>query len=212
MSPPVHISHGPRAQWIEWSGLRLLVAENERIRLVLWPDHGGDLIEFRHKASDLDVLWKNPMVWPPRPRALDQPQAARSELYDVLHGGWFVSLPNGFFPADYYGAPLGCHGELLSVPWTAEITEQSSTAVRVCLTGRGVRTPWELSRELVLRADDPVVRWRERLANRSHRRLPVAWLHHPGFGGPLIEGAELLTNARTVLTPPADRPELLQFT
>jgi hypothetical protein len=27
-----------------------------------------------------------------------------------------VSLPNGFFPGDYLGAPLGCHGELLGVP------------------------------------------------------------------------------------------------
>ena len=211
MSGEVHRSHGPRAEWIEWAGLRLLVIENERIRLVVWPEHGADLIEFRHKASDVDVLWKNPLVWPPRGRALDQPHGGRSEFYDTFHGGWFVSLPNGFFPADYHGAPLGCHGELHSVPWEAEILEQSSARVGVRLTGRGVRTPWALVRELDLAADEPVVRWRERLCNRSQTRLPVAWLHHPGFGGPLIDGAELVTSAQTVLTPPADRPELGQL-
>ena len=211
MSEPAHRSHGPRAAWTHWAGLRLLVIENECIRLAVWPEHGADLIELRHKASDLDILWKNPLVWPPRLRALDQPHGTRSEFYDVFHGGWFVSLPNGFFPANYQGASLGCHGELQSVPWEAEILEQSEAAVRVKLVGRSVRTPWELTREIELRANDPAVRWHERLANRSGKRLPVAWLHHPGFGGPLIEGAELVTNARTVVTPPADRPELAQL-
>ncbi|MDB6128331.1 MAG: hypothetical protein JWM35_2227 [Verrucomicrobia bacterium] len=203
--------HGPRASWVTWEGLRLLVVENECVRLAIWPAHGADLVEFRDKASDLDVLWKNPQSWPPRPRALDQPAGGRSEFYDVFHGGWFVSLPNGFFPADYYGAPLGCHGEMQSVPWTAEILEQSESRVSVRLTGRSVRTPWLLVRELHLAAGERAARWTERLTNRSGMRLPVAWLHHPGFGGPLIEGAELVTSARTVLTPPADRPELVQL-
>lgn len=211
MSDPAHRTHGPRASWIQWEGLRLLVIENESLRLTVWPEHGADLIELRHKASDLDVLWKNPRVWPPRLRALDQPHGTRSEFYDVFHGGWFVSLPNGFFPANYQGASLGCHGELQTVPWTAEILEQSAAKVRVRLVGRSVRTPWELTREIELRANDPAVRWHERLENQSGTRLPVAWLHHPGFGGPLIEGAELVTQARTVLTPPADRPELGQL-
>jgi hypothetical protein len=211
MSDSPQQKQGPRAAWTERSGLRLLIVENERVRLGFWPEHGADLLEFRHKAGDLDVLWKNPQVSPPRARALDQPHGGRSEFYDVFHGGWFVSLPNGFFPADYYGAPLGCHGEIQSVPWTAEILEQSAARVRVRLTGRSVRTPWELTREVELTAGATSVRMHERLTNRSALRLPAAWLHHPGFGGPLIEGAELVTNARTVLTPPADRPELAQL-
>jgi hypothetical protein len=204
-------THGPRATWFRWADLDLLAVENERVRLVIWPGHGADLLEFRHKATDLDVLWKNPYCWPPRRRALDQPHGTRSEFYDLFHGGWFVSIPNGFFPADYFGARLGCHGELQSVPWAVEILEESAKRIRVRLTGQSVRTPWMLTRELELAADAPVVRWHERLENRSAMRLPVAWLHHPAFGGPLIDGAELITNARTLLTPPADRPELAQL-
>ena len=218
MRTPLHksslsrrISHGPRATHFSWEGLDLLAIENELVRIVIWPHHGADLLEFRDKASDIDVLWKNPQCWPPRPCALDQPHRGRSEFYDIFHGGWFVSLPNGFFPADYYGAPLGCHGELLSVPWTAEVIEESSECVLVRLTGRGARTPWMVTRELELRTGEPFVRWSERLTNRSAARLPAAWLHHPGFGGPLIEGAEIVTAARTVLTPPSDRPELGQL-
>ena len=202
---------GPRASAFRRDGLDLVAIENDRVRLVIWPDHGADVVEFRDKRSGIDVLWKNPMVQPPRPGPLGQPHAGRSEFYDVFHGGWFVSLPNGFFPADYLGAPLGCHGELLGVPWTAEVVEESAGRVRLRLAGRGVRTPWQMERELELAAGEPFVRWRERLTNRCDRRLPVAWLHHPGFGGPILEGAGLVTTARTVMTPPSDRPELAQL-
>jgi hypothetical protein len=213
-NPPMschHIGHGPRATPFRWEGLDLLAIENDRVRIVIWPEHGADLLEFRDKASDIDVLWKNAQCWPPRRRALDQPQLGRSEFYDIFHGGWFVSLPNGFFPGDYYGAPIGCHGEFLAVPWKAEVLEQTAERVLVRLTGSGVRTPWMVTREMELRAGEPFVRWSERLTNRSATRLPAAWLHHPGFGGPLIEGAEIVTPARTVLTPPSDRPELGQI-
>ena len=218
MRTPLHesshsrrISHGPRATHFSCEGLDLLAIENERVRIVIWPQHGADLLEFRDKASDIDVLWKNPQCWPPRPCALDQPHRGRSEFYDIFHGGWFVSLPNGFFPADYYGAPIGCHGELLAVPWTAEVLEESIGRVLVRVTGKGVRTPWMVTRELELRTGEPFVRWSERLTNRSATRLPAAWLHHPGFGGPLIDGAEIVTAAQTVVTPPSDRPELGQL-
>jgi len=218
MRTPLHesshsrrISHGPRATHFSCEGLDLLAIENERVRIVIWPQHGADLLEFRNKASDIDVLWKNPQCWPPRPCALDQPHRGRSEFYDIFHGGWFVSLPNGFFPADYYGAPIGCHGELLAVPWTAEVLEESIGRVLVRVTGKGVRTPWMVTRELELRTGEPFVRWNERLTNRSATRLPAAWLHHPGFGGPLIDGAEIVTAAQTVVTPPSDRPELGQL-
>jgi hypothetical protein len=211
MNPPQRRVHGPRATCYRWAGLDLLAVENERLRLVIWPEHGADLLELRHKPTDIDVLWKNPYDWPPRRQPLAQPQRGRSEMYDLFHGGWFVSAPNGFFPADYFGAPLGCHGELQSIPWSVEILEDSAERVRVRLTGEAARTPWVLTRELVLEAGAAVVRWRERLHNRSQQRLPVAWQHHPAFGGPFIEDAEIVTSARTLLTPPADRPELAQI-
>lgn len=208
LSPKVH---GPRVSWFDWEGLRLLCIENECIRLVLWPEHGADILEFRHKATDLDILWKNPQVWPPRKDSLAQPHQGRSEFYDVFHGGWFTSLPNGFFPGDYYGAAVGCHGELQSVPWQVESISQEDDSVCVTVIGRSVRTPWILRREYTLESGSSQIQWTETLHNRSAQKMPAAWLHHPGFGGPLIEGARIVTNACTVVVPPAERKELSQL-
>ncbi len=203
--------HGPRLNFIRWNGLKLITIENERIRVVIWPEHGADILEFRHKATDIDVLWKNRYNYPPKSRALDLPHGGRSEFYDVFHGGWFVSLPSGFFPGDYFGALLGCHGELHSIPWEVEVLEQSAQRVRIALTGSSVRTPLKLNREIILETGEPFLRWTDTLYNRADMRLPVAWLQHPGFGGPFIEGAELVTAASSISVPPADRPELSQL-
>ena len=116
--------HGPRATRFTWSRLDLLAIENEKLRLVVWPEHGAEVIELRHKPTDLDALWKNPRVWPPRRLPLDQPHGTRSEFYDGFHGGWFVSLPNGFHPCEYEGAPIGCHGDMRSVPWSADVVRE----------------------------------------------------------------------------------------
>lgn len=197
-------NHGPRFQWFNWQGLELLAIENELIRVVVWPGHGADIIEFRHKRTDFDVLWKNPRVWPPRPSALDQPHAARSEFYDVFHGGWFVSLPSGFFPSAWpnaEGPSLGCHGELQSVPWEVEVVECDGSVVVVRAVGRSIRTPLRLERFWRIHAGSPILFWEEALVNESTSRMPIAWLHHPGFGGPLIDGARIVSKAKKVTVP-----------
>jgi len=206
--------HGPRFQWLRWNGLDVLAIENERVRVVVWPGHGADILEFRDKRTDLDALWKNPRVWPPRPLPLGQPHSGRSELYDVFHGGWFVSAPNGFHPGEWPspgGAPLGCHGELHSVPWDVSIVRCDASEIVVRACGRGVRTPLRLDRIWTLRACSPVLEWDDTLHNEASVRLPFAWQHHPAFGGPLIDGAKVLTNARTVSVPTSSRPELSQL-
>ena len=81
----------------------------------------------------------------------------------------------------------------------------------VTLVGRSVRTPLVYRRELVVRRDSALLLWRETVENRSAQTLPVAWLQHPTFGGPLLDGARLLTPARTVRVFRADDPAGLQL-
>ena len=172
---------------------------------------GGAITSYVHKPSDLDVIWRNAYGQPPRLRVIGQPPGAGSDLFDVMDGSWYVSLPNGFFPGDYFGAPLGTHGELRCVPWTVESIRATDKTLKVVLAGVSVRTPVTYRRELTVRAASAQLAWRETVGNRSGRPLPVAWLHHPVFGGPLLEGARLVTPARTVRVIRTNKPAAMQL-
>ncbi len=201
----------PVARWVREPGRRLLVLENACCRVAVWPELGGAITSYVDRASGVDIIWSNPYGRPPRTRVLDQPMSGGSDIYDVMDGSWYVSLPNGFFAGDYFGAPLGTHGELRCVPW--EVTDIVTTRDELCVTlvGKSVRTPLVYRRELTLRRGSGLMRWRETLENRCAEPLPVAWLHHPTFGGPLLDGAQLITPARTVRVFQADDPRTLQL-
>ncbi|MBL9215688.1 MAG: hypothetical protein JNG83_09455 [Opitutaceae bacterium] len=200
----------PAARWVTEEGRRLLVMENRRTRVVLWPEMGGAITSYVDRETGLDIIWRNPWVQPARPRVLDQPMTGGSDLFDVMDGSWYVSLPTGFFPTSYFGAPIGSHGEIRAVPWVPEV-KTAGGALVVTLVGRSVRTPLVYRRELTMRPDDRLLYWRETVENRSAGALPVAWLQHPTFGGPLIEGARLVAPARGVRIFDTDHPEALQL-
>lgn len=201
----------PVARWVRRDGQRYLAIENGLARIELWPDFGGAIASYVDCASGIDIIWRNPYGWPRRTRVLDQPISGGSDLYDVMDGSWYVSLPTGFFPTEYFGAPIGTHGELRALPW--EVTEIAPTkdAVRVALTGRSVRTPLVYHRVLELRRGDPLLYWTETVENRAAIELPVAWLQHPTFGGELLHGARLITPARTVRVAKSEQPDRLQL-
>jgi hypothetical protein len=201
----------PVARWRQAAGRRLLVIENALFRVELWPAQGGAITSYMHKGTDLDIIWRNPYGQPPRSRVLDQPIAAGSDLFDVMDGSWYVSLPNGFFAGDYFGAPVGTHGELRAVPWAVESIRSTRGELTVTLLGPSVRTPLVYRRELTVRAGSALLEWRETVENRSAEPMPIAWLQHPTFGGPLLDGARLLTPAKTVRVFQADNPETIQL-
>jgi hypothetical protein len=201
----------PTAAWRELPGRRLLALSNGRYTVELWPAKGGALVSYRDEDSGIDALWKNAMGGAPRLEPTGQPQGPGTDLFDVMDGSWYVSLPNGFFPADYLGAPLGTHGELRSVPWEVEGIEREPGLVRVTLVGASVRTPIVYHRQLTLRRGSGRMHWRETLSNRSAEDLPVAWLHHPTFAGPLAEGGRLVVPASSVSVNPAADPSSIQL-
>jgi hypothetical protein len=201
----------PVARWVTEQNRRLLVLENAYFRVALWPKMGGAITSYIDRATGVDIIWRNPYGQPPRARPLDQPMQNGSDLYDVMDGSWYVSLPTGFFACDYFGAPIGTHGELRSLPWKVEEIHHGPASLRVLLVGQSVRTPLVYRRELTFRRDSTRLHWRETVANRSGLALPVAWLQHPTFGGPLLDGARLLTPAKSVQVVRADDPTALQL-
>ena len=201
----------PVARWLTREGHRRLLLSNAFFQVELWPGFGGAISSYVDRVTGFDLIWRNPYVQPARAHIVDQPVSGGSDLYDVMDGSWYVSLPNGFFAGDYFGAPLGTHGELRALPWTVEKLTAGRDELSVTLVGRSVRTPLIYRRELTVQRNSPLLHWRETLENRSAAPLPVAWLQHPTFGGPLIEGARLIVPAKTVRVFQADNPAALQL-
>lgn len=201
----------PVARWRQTPERRLLVLENSLYRVEVCPEQGGAITSYVHQATGIDIMWRNPYGQPPRLRVLDQPMAAGSDLFDVMDGSWYVSLPNGFFAGDYFGAPLGTHGELRCVRWTVQDIRRSAREIKVTLRGPSVRTPLVYVRELTVRTGSPLMEWRETVQNRSGEALPIAWLQHPTFGGPLLDGARLIVPAKTVAVFKTDQPDSIQL-
>jgi len=52
--------HGCRIGEFVWRGHRLIVLENKRLRVGVLASKGADVVEFRYKPLDLDVLWHAP--------------------------------------------------------------------------------------------------------------------------------------------------------
>ena len=201
----------PVVGWTGEGDAGRLVLANGHFRVELWPAKGGAITSYIDRSSGLDIIWRNPMADPLRQVVLDQPMRNGSDLYDVMEGSWYVSVPNGFFETDYYGAPVGTHGDMRCVPGVVETLENSPEEAVVTLVGRSVRTPLVYRRRLHVRAHDPLMQWTETVENRWNEPLPVAWLQHPTFGGPLIEGARLVVPAKTVKVFAADDPTALQL-
>lgn len=196
---------------METGDRRLLVLENAHFKIALWPDMGGAIVSYTDKATGIDIIWRNPYGQPPRRHLVDQPMSGGSDLYDVMDGSWYVSLPTGFFPTNYFGAPIGTHGELRALPWEVTELRRREGEVKVTLVGKSVRTPLIYRRTLTVIRDSPLLHWVETVENRAGTTLPVAWLQHPTFGGPLLDGARLITPAKKVRVFRAERPEALQL-
>src|SRR5690606_20223398 len=98
-------------EWI-YRGLRTLTLENELLRVTFLVDKGTDIIEFLHKPTDTDFMWRSPLGV--RNPATFVPTAARPDgaFLDYYEGGWQECLPTGGDEVPYAGTVFGVHGEV----------------------------------------------------------------------------------------------------
>jgi len=182
-----HRNHGCRIsdQWT-FRGYRVLVLENELLRIGVLLDKGADIFEFLYKPVDLDFLWRTPTFLRRRP-ILDGLPSRIGPFLDTMEGGWQEVLPNGGRVCEYLGAEFGLHGEVWTLPWEHRITVDTAQRVEVTLAVRCVRTPLRLERTMSLTSGQPRLELREELVNESDEELPFMWGHHPLFGPQFVD-------------------------
>jgi hypothetical protein len=183
--------HGCRVDYFEWRRHQLIVMENELVRVGILASKGAEIIEFRYKPRDLDVLWHAPQ---PLMQGDYVPTRAREQgaFLDYYNGGWQEIFPSAGPATEIEGAQLGQHGEVALLPWDVSVGEDSAERVELEFSVETIRTPFRIERRMSLAAGSSVLRIDEEAQNLGEQALPYAWGHHPVLGPPfLAEGCRI---------------------
>jgi len=178
--------------------MRAVVLENELLRVVVLADKGTDIIEFTHKPTDTEFLWRSPLGV--RNLNIGKPSVAASEgpFGDYYEGGWQECFPNGGRNCVYRGAEYALHGEVWGLPWKAEVVLDEREAVAARFTVATVRSPFVLEKTLRLRSGRAALEIEETVTNVGAEEMAFMWGHHPAFGANFLDG-------NCVLFAPAER-------
>lgn len=181
-----HRSSGARvSDKLFYKDLRLVVLENDAVRVVVVPEKGGDIVSFVDKVSGVDILLRLPTglrSFKSESALLSQPNVFTS----FYGGGWQELFPVASSFGKYYDVEQPTHGEAPQLSWDYSILEDSASRVCVEFRVRTVLSPFELKRRMILDAGSPEVRFEESIENQSPMDLTYMWGHHPAFGAPFL--------------------------
>jgi hypothetical protein len=180
-------NYGCRITEYLYKGLRTITLENELLRVGILADKGSDIFEFLYKPLDVDFMWRSP--WGVRNPATFVPTShtGASSFLDFYEGGWQECLPTGGAAGEYQGLPFGAHGEVATIPWDYQISENTVERIAVKFSVRTYRTPFLIEKEIGLERGKPVLTMRERVINEGRVAMHLMWGHHPAFGAPFLD-------------------------
>jgi len=180
-----------------YRGIDAAFLENDHLRVMVLPGKGGDVLEFRDKRADVDVLYHTEHNWQP-PADRPVPATDPTAWHDTYPGGWQVNLPVAGYADGFAGTPYGLHGESALLEWDAAVVRDDDEAVSLRLSTDLVRYPFAVERTLTLPADEPALRVEESVTNEGDLELEYVWQQHLALGRPLIgPGARLDVPAAT---------------
>jgi len=166
--------------------MRMLIIENELLRISVILDKGTDIYEFLYKPQDIDFMWRAPN--PLRNPSAFVPAGSREDGFfqDFYHGGWQEIFPNGGTHCKYKNVELGQHGEVSIIPWACRIEKDSPEEVSAKMWVRTHRTPFYIEKTMTLRKNEAVLRIDEKIINEGEEEMEFMWGHHPAFGRPFL--------------------------
>lgn len=189
-----------------YDGLRVVVMENELLRISILADQGTDIFEFLYKPRDVDFMLRTPNGIRNRAKYAASWETDHAFM-DYYEGGWQELFPHGSAPTTYQGARIGQHGEVWGVPWEYVVERDDPDEVRITFRVRTVRTPFLLEKTLALRSGEAVLHIRERATNEGASPFAFMWGHHIAFGPPFLsEDCVIDADAATVRIDDVDHP------
>lgn len=178
---------GARLRDVMYQGLRMVILENELLRIGVLAGKGADLVELNYKPRDMDFTWLAPGgVRNPASHAATAPDN-RAAFRENYPGGWQEIFPNGGMPSSYDGADYGQHGEVFNVPWDVNIIDDTEEEVAVRFTVRTRKSPCVIEKTIRLQRKAAGFQIEERLRNESPVQIRAMWGHHITFGPPFLQ-------------------------
>jgi galactose mutarotase-like enzyme len=179
---------------------RLLVLENDQLKLVLIPEKGSDMVEIVDKRTGHNLLFASPFGFRSYSGVSALPPTSDASFLDHYEGGWQDILPNPGYASTHRGASWGLHGETSLLPWEIRVLDESNNAI-VELSVMCVRYPIRIRKRIELSQNDSRFCIHEEASNLAEQEVEFGWLQHIVFGEPLIgPGMHVDLRAREALT------------
>ena len=173
-----------------WDVLRL---SSDALEAELIPGLGGTITSLTRRVDGAALLWSTP--WGLRPRgASSLPATPQAQMIDSLAGGWQTLFPNGGDSVFVNDVDWGQDGEA-RVTWL----DWEFTGSSVQMTGRLIRTPFEISKIISMRDHEITVG--ETVRNVGRERIETMWGSQLMLGGALV-GPETTVDAAAAVVRP----------
>ena len=177
-------NYGCRFLEVEIHGQRSLIMENEKIRITVVLDAGGRIMEFLHKLTDIDFMWRTPI-------GMSSLSKKHVQYADPFHGtyagGWFEAFPNVGLDCTYKNASLNSYDELVYLPWEYEVKKDSPDEIQIRMFVKLLKTPFFVEKTLTLKSNDPTLYTSEKATNTGNQTMDYQWGHHPNIGFPFLD-------------------------
>lgn len=187
-----------------YKGWKLLVLENELIRVTVLPEKGSDVWEFLYKLVDVDFMWRTPQGLVDRSLYIPSKPSIDGNFMDFYEGGWQEIAPSGGAGCVYKGADYGLHSETWNCIWDCVIEQDDPEEVCAKLTCRLMKVPLIIEKRLTLKSGEAILHIDEKITNDSEETIDYMWGHHPAFGAPFL-------NENCVVDIPASKVEVYSF-
>jgi galactose mutarotase-like enzyme len=192
----------------ELSGeLKILVLENEKIKIKVLADRGADLISFIVKDKNLDIAWRTSTDLPTKKVASDHP-ADIETFMNGYPGGWQTIFPNGGLPSTYNGVAYGQHDEVAVLPWDYQILTENLEEVSILFKILTPKSPFEVTKTYTLKKGESICHVKEQVRNLSDDNWPVMWGFHFTFGEPFLDENSYIVIAGTPVAIPYEDKEI----
>jgi hypothetical protein len=180
-------NYGCRIREITENGYRALILENEKIRVSIYLDKGGDIYEFLYKPGDIDFMWKSPVEIDGGRNTPFTREHSKGSFLDIYEGGWQDLLPSIGAPTDYNNMDLGTHGEIFGLPYDYRIIEDTPERIEVLLSLRMRRAPLFVEKNISMETGRAVLNIAQTVRNEADEVFDFCWGQHPAIGVPFLD-------------------------